>query len=191
MIDDASPKIDSVYAPPKADDAPPPIERRGRPATFFAVSPLKLVVMSVVTLGGYELFWFYANWQRLRRRTMPRISPFWRTMFVYFTCYSLFKTVRETAHSANVGARFSPLLLAIGWVVTTLLWKLPSAAWLITYAAVFFLIPVQITMNKVNEVLDPGHDPNTRFTAWNIVGIVLGGLLLALAVWGSFMPEGA
>jgi hypothetical protein len=187
MTDDAPLEVDpSIYAPPKAEDAPPQVEeRRGRPPMFFAVSPLKLVVMSVVTLGAYELFWFYANWQRLRRRRHPRISPFWRTMFVYIHCYSLFKTVKEEADATNVRTAFSPGLMALGWIVTTLLWKLPDPGGLISMAAVVFLVPVQKAMNDVNHALAPGHDPNTRFTAWNISGIVLGGLVLGLAVWGS------
>jgi hypothetical protein len=49
----------------------------------------------------------------------------------------------------------------------------------------FLLVPVQKTMNDVNRALYPDHDPNTRFTAWNIVGIVVGGLFLAAAIWGS------
>ena len=86
MMDDASLLDPSVYAPPKAVDPPQPIPGRRRPPIFFATSPLKLVVMSTVTLGFYELFWFYANWQRLKRRRHPRISPFWRTFFAIFFC---------------------------------------------------------------------------------------------------------
>lgn len=29
---------------------------------FFTASTLKLVLMSVCTLGLYELYWFYKNW---------------------------------------------------------------------------------------------------------------------------------
>jgi hypothetical protein len=189
MTTRADEQVDTLYAPPTVDDIPPPDVRRGGPATFFAVSPTKLVVMSITTLGLYEIFWFYANWQRLRRRSMPRISPFWRTMFVSFTCYSLFKTVRDTACGANVRVGFSPVLMAIGWVITSLLWRLPGAAWLISHAAVLFLLPVQGAMNRVNDALDPGHDRNQRFTGWNIAGATVGGLLMLLAVWGSFLPE--
>ena len=190
MTDEVPLQVESVYAAPKTDEQPAPkVERRGRPATFFAVSPVKLVVMSISTLGAYQLFWFYANWLRLKRRGMPRISPFWRTMFAYFTCYSLFKTVKQMAQSANVRASFSPWFCAVGWVILSLLYRLPGPAVLICFGAVFFLVPVQKTMNEVNAVLDPGHDPNTRFTAWNIVAVVLGGLVFVLAIVGAFLPD--
>jgi hypothetical protein len=189
MSDDTSLPLDtSVYAPPKAIDPPLPTSGSKRPPIFFATSPLKLVVMSTVTLGFYELFWFYANWQRLKRRGHPRISPFWRTFFALFFCYSLFRTVKQTARAEKIAARFSPGLLALGWVLVKFLSVLPKAGWVLSYGAVFLLVPIQMTMNDVNRALYPNHDPNTRFTAWNIVGIVLGGLFLAAAIWGSLQP---
>ncbi len=190
MNDDSAPPIDpSIYAPPKAEDSPPSVGAvRGRPAVFFAVSPLKLVVMSIATLGIYELFWFFANWQRMKRRGQRNISPFWRTFFACFTCYSLFRSVKEAAVSANVKTSISPGVLAVGWVITTFMWRLPDPAWLIAYGAVFFLVPVQKVVNDVNHALYPDHDPNTRFTGWNIAGIVVGGLLLGLILFGTLMP---
>lgn len=79
--------------------------------------------------------------------------------------------------------------MALGWVVVSMLWKLPDPAWLISFTAVFFLVPVQKAMNDVNSTLYPGHDPNTRFTGWNIAGIVAGGAVLALGVLAVFLPE--
>lgn len=186
MNDDAPLPLDpSIYAPPKATDAPLPIPGRKRPPIFFATSPLKLVVMSTVTFGFYGLFWFFANWQRLKRRGHPRISPFWRTFFAMFFCYSLFRIVKQTAEAEKIAARFSPGLLALGWVLGNFLFMVPKIGLILSYGAVVFLVPVQKTMNDVNRALYPDHDPNTRFTAWNIVGIVLGGLLFAAAMWES------
>src|SRR6266571_6685632 len=31
-------------------------------ASFFVVSPAKLAIMSVATLGLYQIYWFYRNW---------------------------------------------------------------------------------------------------------------------------------
>jgi hypothetical protein len=189
MTDEAPVPIDpSIYAPPKAADERVALPERRRPPLFFATSPSKLVVMSIATLGFYELFWFYANWQRMKRRGFPRISPFWRTFFGVFFCYSLFRTVKQTAKEHGIAARFSPGLLALGWALGNLLWRLPDVGWILSFGAVFLLIPIQKTMNDVNRALYPDHDPNTRFTAWNIVGIAVGGLVIAAAIWGSTLP---
>jgi hypothetical protein len=58
----------SVGTPPIPDGQP----------IFFPVSPLKLVVMSTVTFGIYELYWFYQNWKLVKHRTRRDIMPFWR-----------------------------------------------------------------------------------------------------------------
>ena len=184
----SSPFDFSVYAPPRTEERPPRDAGRARPPLFFSASPTKLVVMSVATFGIYEAFWFFANWQRMKKRGQ-RVSPFWRTMFSIFFCYSLFKVVKETATSSGIPARFSPGFLAFGWVITTLMWRLPDPAWLVSAAAVVFLLPVQKAMTEVNEALYPGHDPNTRFTAWNIAAIACGGLTIALIAVGFFLPD--
>lgn len=59
-------------------------------SVFFAVSPLKLVVMSVVTFGLYELFWFYKNWHYVVEHTdkteFPLINSVFRVIsYYYFT----------------------------------------------------------------------------------------------------------
>ena len=53
---------------------------------FFPVSRLKLLVMSLVTFGLYEVFWFYKNWQLFKAATVRDISPFWRTVFSGVFC---------------------------------------------------------------------------------------------------------
>ncbi len=60
---------------------------------YFPVSLLKLVIMSVVTAGIYEIYWMYKNWALVREREKLDIRPFWRAFFGFFFCYSLFKRV--------------------------------------------------------------------------------------------------
>jgi hypothetical protein len=187
MADQPSPSDFSVYAPPKIDERPPRPPGRARPPLFFSVSPVKLLVMSIATFGVYEIFWFFANWQRMKKRGQ-NVSPFWRTLFATIFCYSLFKTVKETATSSGIPARFSPGFLAVGWIVTTLMWRLPDPGWLVANAAVLFLLPVQKSMTDVNEALYPGHDPNARFTAWNVAAIAFGAVVFVLVAWQLITP---
>lgn len=39
--------------------------------------------------------------------------------------------------------------------------------------------------------LAPEADPNARFSGWNIAGVILGGLLVAFAVFGAFVEGNA
>ncbi len=155
---------------------------------YFPVSILKLIVLSVCTMGIYELYWYYKNWRLIKERENLDIMPFWRAFFAYFFCYSLFLKVRATANSLSVTRSIAAGPLALSWIIVTILWQLPDPYWLVTYFAVLFLIPVQILVNDINAVSSPGHDENRRFTAWNITAVVIGGVLFLLMVYATFVP---
>jgi len=68
-----------------------------------------------------------------------------------------------------------------------MLFLLPDPYWLVNFLSVFFLIPVQKTAIRINESLVPGHDRNERFSAWNMVAVVIGGSLFMLGVTAVFL----
>ena len=155
---------------------------------FFPVSRLKLFVMSLVTFGLYELFWFYKNWQLFKAKTGDEISPFWRTFFCGIWCYFLFKEIKSLAKSRRVYANYSPFLLTVAWIVLRLCYRLPDPYWLVTCLSVIALFQVQEIVNELNCVVAPNHNPNSRFSVWNIVTIAVGGSLTVLAIVGTLMP---
>lgn len=153
---------------------------------YFPVSPLKLLVMSTCTFGLYEIFWYYNNWCMIKEREELDISPIWRAIFAFIFCYPLFRRIRVTAESRQLRRTLAAGPLAAGWVIVTILAKLPDPFWLVAFFSVLFLLPVQKTVNEINLVTDPGHDPNSTFTGWNIAGVAIGGLVLVLALIGTF-----
>ncbi|MGH7577402.1 MAG: hypothetical protein ACREM1_20010 [Longimicrobiales bacterium] len=64
---------------------------------FFPVSTGKFVAMSACTVGLYDLYWFYKNWQRVRDRSGESLSPFWRAFFAPLWSFSLFRRVHQYA----------------------------------------------------------------------------------------------
>ena len=78
--------------------------------------------------------------------------------------------------------------LAAGWIIVSLLHRLPDPYWLLSYFAVLFLVPVQIGINEINESVNPGYEENRRFTAWNILTIVFGGIFFVFILLVSFAP---
>ncbi len=48
---------------------------------FFPVSITKLIILSICTIGIYEVYWFYKNWEIIKQREYSKISPFWRAIF--------------------------------------------------------------------------------------------------------------
>lgn len=175
------------YAPPTAivadvinsdlDSTQPP---------FFAVSILKLVVMSICTFGLYETYWFYKNWKLIKARERSNIHPVLRAIFSLFYCYACFARVRDFDMPGLSKTKLAAGPLAIGWIVVSALYRLPDLYWLISMSAVVFLIPVQMYANLINISASPRHDRNTRFVGWNWAALIIGAVWLALAILGTF-----
>lgn len=181
---------DNPYAPPtaKVTDAEPATQSRSEPA-FFPTSVVKMLVLSFGTLGLYQYYWFYKNWQCYKQRTQENILPAARAFFAVVFCYALFQKINDRA--ASTGASSFPAgLLAAAWIVSSLLWKLPDPYWLVIYLAVFALLPVQLKVNDINAKIAPDHDRNTRFTAWNWAAVIIGLPMFALVLMGAFTSKG-
>ena len=181
------------YAPPSTQVGDPGRHQGARsPALpFFAVSVTKFIVMTVATLGFYELYWFYRNWKLIRERDGTAIMPVWRAIFSIFFIRSLFTQVRDFNHAVNPDARPLPAgPLAWGWIILSLMAWLPGLwGYLLPELAFLFVVPVQMRANLINATVAPDHDPNSQFTALNWLGVVLGVVLLAVgSVIVAFLP---
>src|SRR5262249_28176473 len=110
-----------------------PIESNQPP--YFEVSLFKLTVMSICTFGLYELYWFYKNGNFIKQRERTDILPFWRAFFAYFFCYQCFSRIRVSAAALGLPQLISAGPLAAGWIITTLLWRLPDPYWIISWFA--------------------------------------------------------
>lgn len=183
------PMSSNPYAPPLArvdDMAQPAVV--GTPL-FFPVSLTKFIVLSICTLGLYELYWFYRNWQLIKVREGGRMVPALRAFFAIFFCYACFARIRDSAAQRQIGATLAAGPLAAGWIFTTIMARLPDPYWLVAFVAFVFMVPVQAQVNRLNAVVAPDHDRNARFDVWDWLVAVLGGLLVLAMLVGLFTPE--
>ena len=155
---------------------------------FFAISPKKLAIMSICTLGIYELYWFYRNWKFLKQRDNLNISPFWRAWFTIFFCHSLFKIINNYAEEQGIKETYKPGLLTFAYILIMVTWKAPDPAWLISTFTFVPLITVQKIINRLNQN-QPEQMINSKFSGWNIFGIVLGVIWWGLIIIGMISPE--
>lgn len=166
---------------------------------YFAISPKRLALFSVLTLGIYEIYWFYKNWQAIKKAEGQKISPFWRAIFAVFFCHSLFKKVLESAKNHAYRGSYSP-----GWLATAYIFLLVignglsrvesygvsfNLLWLIIAIATFIpLMSVQKAINfnngkiKGDDVLKPG------FSGGEVLLIVVGVIWFLLVLIGTFLP---
>lgn len=155
---------------------------------FFPVSTSKLVIMSIVTLGFYEVYWAYKNWQLIKSRDKSNIQPIWRAIFLLLFFYPLIEKVKTVANSNGVSTNYSSLLITIVWVFLRILSRVSfefSPLLLdIVIDCIFglLLIPVQKTANQLNAAIAPAHLPNERFSVWNIIAISCWSIYLLNAI---------
>jgi len=173
------------YAPPAAQVADIAADGAHEPA-YFPISIVKLLVMSFGTLGIYQFYWFYKNWQAHKARTQEDISPFWRTFFGIIYCYPLFRRIRDYGETLQVPVA-GLAGWAFAWILPSLLWRLPDPYWTAAFLAYFALIPAQRAVNRINERVAPGHDRNGRLRAWNWLAVFPGLPIFALAILGAFV----
>jgi hypothetical protein len=171
------------FAPPKAvvaDEA----QIGDTQVHFFAVSVQKLIVMSVCTLGLYQIYWFYKHWVLIKERSEPHITPWARALFGIFWCYSCFDFIRKDERQVDIEPTLSAGLLAFGWIGLELASQLPGRYFLCSFLAPLLLIPVQAHVNQINALVAPDHDRNARYTAWNLLAVVVNAIFIGLVVLG-------
>ena len=177
----------SAVAPAAAIPAAPAVSEA--PYLFVPTAGYKFIVLSVTSLGIYEFVWLYRSWSRLRERGRADVSPFWRTFFAPFFAFDLFRRVAAEAGRRGAPPAWNSTTLGAGFFAMNLAWRLPDPWWLVTFLSVVPLLPVLGTVNALNRQRLQPEDPNSRLSGRNWVVIVVGGLVLCLAVWGTVSPE--
>ena len=175
------------YAAPRAQVADRPFADPGG-TLFFPAGLSKLSVMSVVTFGLYEVYWFYKNWSDIKTREGIKINPVLRAIFYPLFAYSAFKRIKDKGAEVGAQTGYSPGALATAVFLLIASTYLPDPVWLISLLSFVPLLPVQSAVNRINAKVAPDADRNTRFSGWNVFGVVLGILFWAVVLLGLFVP---
>jgi hypothetical protein len=178
--------VPELAAPPPPPGRPQPREPMFMLGTkdpkWFLVGEVKLAVMVVATFGLYQLYWFYKQWHRVRDAG-ESVAPVPRAIFSVVFCYSLFRRIMDSTHAAGVKAGIPPWVLAVGFILPSLTWKLDGSASFLGFLAFVPLVAAQHVASAVAVAQGSTDDRNTRLTLPNWAGLVVGsGLLLILAI---------
>jgi hypothetical protein len=164
---------------------------------YFAISSKRLALFSILTFGIYEIYWFYKNWQAVKKAEGQNISPFWRAIFAVFFCHSLFKKVLESAKNRGYQKSYSSGWLATAYILLLVvgngLSKVESndpglnLIWLIVAVATFVpLLSVQKAINFNNEKVKGGVVSKQGFSGGEVTLIVIGVIWFLLVLIGTF-----
>jgi hypothetical protein len=149
-------------------------------APWWPVGTTKFVVMTLGTLGIYHLYWIYGNWRLMRARERAPLSPMWRTFFAFVTVYRMFERGAESAAAAGVRVRWSPVGLAVAYFVANLALVVGIPPWLAGPVLLLAVLPVQMTMARVNAVVAPDAPRNDRITPTDLALLAGGAALTAM-----------
>ena len=153
---------------------------------FLYISPIRLVLLSIVSMGIYEIYWIYRNWQFLKERHKMNIRPIARGIFGIFYCHSLLRRIRDDPEGRAIqAATYSAGWLATGWVIliiiSRILVQMPYV-WINILAVIvpsfLFLVPVQ---NYINTMTIK-RNPTQAMYGWSFGHIVC--LVIGIIFWG-------
>lgn len=162
---------------------------------YFAISPKRLALFSILTFGIYEIYWFYKNWEAVKKAEGQNISPFWRAIFAVFFCHGLFKKVLESSKSHGYKESYSPGWLATAYIALLVIGNGLSRAessdtsiiWLIVALITFIpLLSVQKAINFNNEKLKGDNGLKQGFSGGEVALIVVGVIWFLLVLIGTF-----
>lgn len=156
---------------------------------WFLVGTAKLVLMSLVTFGMYQVYWFYQHWMRHRASTGAAVQPLARAILGPLFCYPLFTRMASAAGAAGVVPPAAPEALAIAYVLLNVSSLLPEPYWLLTHLSVVPLVVVQRLATAAALRAAPDAPRNTQLTRLNRVAVILGGPLLLVTATGVLLPE--
>ena len=154
---------------------------------YFETIPVsKVIWLSILTCGIYEIVWFYKIWKTLKEKFGYKNIPILRAIFAEFTSFWLFPLLNRYVKKFNIKP-FSPILFAILYLILYMSYKLPGILWLISIATFVVIAIIQSKINKVNEQNFP-EAPVNKWCGINTFWSVIGGMLLCLGIAGTFLP---
>lgn len=188
VVSDAAPACVHCGRPLLPASIPAPAESASL-YPYFPVATHKFIVLSLCTLNFYTFYWCYNNWWRIRQRSGAQLSPFWRAFFAPLWAFSLFGHISRDARARGLAVGWSSALLGAAYLTVSAMGAVPEKWWLVSLAGFVPFVPVVHTISQVNNSERASETRNLSYSGGNVAAILLGGLILLLAVVGTFMPE--
>ena len=147
--------------------------------------------MTVVTLGLYQIYWFYKHWDRVgtpvttwprRRGRSSRSSSAIRS----------FRRIVDSTHAAGVKTGVPAWLLTVGFLLPSVLSRLPDPAYLLGFLGLLPLLAAQRIATAVAIAQGSTEDRDARLTqanwAWIGTLVVIFVLLVIAFALGILVP---
>jgi transglutaminase-like putative cysteine protease len=135
-----------------------PIPDYWKELKFYPVNPWKFLIMSCVSVGMYQVYWTFKNWQWLTTAKDETPSPAVMAFFSGFTNFLLFSKMSDDEYEGYRWFSFFAVPLALLYLGLRVLGRIAakidgSPTWLALLPFLSFLVlfPVVLHINKMNE----------------------------------------
>ena len=149
-------------------------------------STRKLIILSILSFGIYEIYWFYRQWKILKEKNGLRVTPWARALFSPLYAWSLFENIYEKVGKNTKQDLRNARLLGVSYFLATILYKLPDPYWFLSFSTVIPLFIVQKGINTEWKKTNVEEKISNSFTGKEIFILVFGGILIFFALIGAF-----
>jgi hypothetical protein len=165
------------------------------------------VMLTLLSFGLYEFYWFYRNWRDLSEvdrgkdpecdetyenqeedggGVLDAFGPGWRTagLVIPFLnmalVYDQLKNIRASIEKAGLAPIFAPAPTAIAFFALAIVANL-TGFWILSLFTVFPLVPVQVALNEYWKTVQPGREVNESVTPTDMIIVAAGIAMMAIA----------
>ncbi|WP_339719744.1 DUF3857 domain-containing protein [uncultured Paraglaciecola sp.] len=179
------------------------LESRNRPefsdSHFYPISGLKFIILSVGTMGLYEVYWAYRNWHAIKSKMNLDIMPIARGIFSPIWFYPLFSALRkdsiERFDKNQVLMPFLAIIFAIVYVVAYFATSFSEHIFItiLGWLTPLLALPFVVYINSLNNKTDGAYKYNSQWKLRQVVALLLCVPLVTyvLALETPFLPGDA
>lgn len=154
---------------------------------YLAVGLGKFLLLNLATFGLYSIIWWYLNWRGLDNKPTQQSTFAYRLMLICkallspIFCVSLFNRVGKSAERDGIRFHWDPLVLGIVYISCYLVLLFFALGLIDHFFCLFFgffaslsLIPIQMTINSLQQKINPQQLPNQSLTPLNLLAMAVG-----------------
>ena len=154
------------------------------------LNDVKFITLCIATFGLYSVWWQYKAWRFFKQRQQSDIWPAVRAIFSLFTVYDLMKNINRFSQNNDFAPVYNAKKSAAGYIILSLLVRLPDPFWLVSLLAFAFLVAPynELRFALLKSVEYAGKDKK-RFRGYHFAIIGFGVLVWPLLIYGLTLPD--
>lgn len=147
------------------------------------ISLNKFILLSIISFGGYPIWWMYKTWNFFKQKEKSDIMPVARTIFCIFFLNTLFNKILEFAKENGYSYSYSSSTLFACFFIGKYLSLLPDPMWLLSIFSFIFIIPPFNALNfakknSTNIIVIEQSGFNIKQIVLIVLGTIFWGLVL-------------